>query len=50
MDSLKGADNPAGKPYTSRYIGSLVCALGRMLITLESTACVLQCQFCATRQ
>jgi len=27
MDSLKGADNPAGKPYTSRYIGSLVRAL-----------------------
>jgi fructose-1,6-bisphosphatase I len=32
MDSLKGTDNPAGKPYSSRYIGSLVGDFHRTML------------------
>lgn len=32
VDSLKGRENPAGKPYSSRYIGSLVADFHRNLL------------------
>ncbi len=32
VDGLKGRDNPAGKPYSSRYIGSLVADFHRTLL------------------
>jgi fructose-1,6-bisphosphatase I len=32
VDALKGKDNPAGKPYSSRYIGSLVADFHRNLL------------------